>query len=59
MSTEVSRKIVTRRPETGWAEARRRHGSGVRTCVPATATASVARRDQADSPEGNIVRGED
>ncbi|MFF7445334.1 MULTISPECIES: hypothetical protein [unclassified Streptomyces] len=50
---------VTRRPETGWARARRlRERAGLRTCVPAVAEtdgSAVVR----PSTEGNIVRGED
>ncbi|MFF2362756.1 hypothetical protein ACFVU0_08575 [Streptomyces sp. NPDC058122] len=47
----------TARPETGWAQARRRRRTGPRTCLPATAGAS-ARQDRT-APDWNIVRGED
>jgi hypothetical protein len=52
-----SAQDTTRRPETGWAQARRRRVGGVRFCLPATADRD-ARRPAAE-PEGNIVRGED
>jgi len=48
---------VIRRPETGWAQSRRRRHGGVRICLAATADRDT-RRAFAE-PEGNIVRGED
>ncbi|KAF5993758.1 hypothetical protein BOG92_019985 [Streptomyces sp. WAC00263] len=57
MTAGVSTKITARLPETGWAQARRQAGQGVRTCVPAR-TDRAARQDRV-GPEWNIVRGED
>ncbi|MET7441846.1 MULTISPECIES: hypothetical protein [unclassified Streptomyces] len=57
MTTDVRRENASRRPETGWAEARRRRERAIRTCVPATADGDT-RQAQA-GPEWNIVRGED
>ncbi|CAL9349952.1 MULTISPECIES: hypothetical protein [unclassified Streptomyces] len=59
MITGSTDKPRTRRPETGWARARRLRGQGpLRTCLPAvdrntTPAAPVTRA------EGNVVRGED
>lgn len=52
-------KLRTRRPETGWARARRLRGQEpLRTCLPA-----VDRNTTTAAPvtwaEENIVRGED
>lgn len=59
MTTSTQEKPVRRRPETGWARARRLRGRGVvRTCVPAVADADAASALCTGS-EGNIVRGED
>jgi hypothetical protein len=57
VTTDVSTKTTARRPETGWAKARRRRGKGLRTCLPATVD-RTARQDRVDA-EWNIVRGED
>ncbi|MFK4155252.1 hypothetical protein ACI2LV_25160 [Streptomyces fungicidicus] len=59
MTSETTDKPRLRRPETGWARARRLSGrEQLRTCLPA-----VYRGTAATSPhtgfEGNIVRGED
>ncbi|MGW3116467.1 hypothetical protein ACWDBW_04810 [Streptomyces sp. NPDC001107] len=52
-------KLAIRRPETGWARARRLRGKGVvRTCIPAVLEQGTTRTDE-PGPEGNIVRGED
>ena len=59
MTTHTTDKLVLRRPETGWSQARRRRGEGVvRTCVPAVLDQGTTRTGQPDG-EGNIVRGED
>ncbi|MCD9874527.1 hypothetical protein [Streptomyces guryensis] len=59
MTPQTTDKPVIRRPETGWARARRLRGKGVlRTCVPAVLEQGTTRTDQL-CPEGNIVRGED
>ncbi|WP_406835952.1 hypothetical protein ACICHK_05420 [Streptomyces sp. AHU1] len=47
----------TSRPETGWAKARRPGRTGPRTCLPATAGETA--RQERNTPEGNIIRGED
>ncbi|MFD6286110.1 hypothetical protein [Streptomyces sp. NPDC060205] len=57
MTAYGSTQDTVRRPETGWAQARRRRVGGVRFCLPATADRDT-RRPFAE-PEGNIVRGED
>ncbi|WP_173985724.1 MULTISPECIES: hypothetical protein [unclassified Streptomyces] len=56
MTSQLEDKPVIRRPETGWARARRtRRGSAApRTCLPA-----VAAPGTQSGPEGNIVRGDD
>lgn len=55
--TAYSGTKTTSRPETGWAKARRRRGTGPQTCLPAT-SATSAREDRT-APDWNIVRGED
>ncbi|MGP4053115.1 hypothetical protein [Streptomyces sp. 2A115] len=57
MTADVRKKDTIRRPETGWAKARRRRGSQVRTYVPAIADRET--RQVHVSPDWNIVRGED
>ncbi|MDQ0688121.1 hypothetical protein QF032_007162 [Streptomyces achromogenes] len=56
MTSQLEDKPAIRRPETGWARARRtRCGSAApRTCLPA-----VAAPGTRSGPEGNIVRGDD
>ncbi|MFE9836659.1 hypothetical protein ACFYP4_16235 [Streptomyces sp. NPDC005551] len=57
MTADVRNDSSMRRPETGWAEARRGRGSAIRTCV-----AARAERDGRQAQTGsdwNIVRGED
>lgn len=59
MTSEISDKPRPRRPETGWARARRLRGKDpLRTCLPAVdhGGPSVA---SAPETEANIVRGED
>jgi hypothetical protein len=59
VTTDTSEKTVDRRPETGWAEARRRRGTvPVRTWVPAVEETGAPRTART-GPEANIVRGED
>ncbi|GGS42852.1 hypothetical protein GCM10010238_35590 [Streptomyces griseoviridis] len=59
VTTDTSEKTVDRRPETGWAEARRWRGMvPVRTWVPAVEETGVPRTART-GPEANIVRGED
>ncbi|MFE9680224.1 hypothetical protein [Streptomyces sp. NPDC006285] len=57
MTAYGSTQDTTRRPETGWAQARRSPDGGVRLCLPATADGHTRR--MAAGPEANIVRGED
>jgi hypothetical protein len=51
---------TTRRPETGWARARRlrRGDPALRTCIPAVEVPGTPPGTRS-VPEGNIVRGED
>ncbi|MBJ6642240.1 hypothetical protein ACWDLL_09890 [Streptomyces griseoincarnatus] len=59
MITEKTDKPRTRRPETGWARARRlRDQEPLRTCLPAVDRDPVPAAP-AGWAEGNIVRGED
>ncbi|MES5817467.1 hypothetical protein [Streptomyces sp. RG80] len=59
MTAHILEKPVARRPETGWARARRlRERAGMRTCVPAVVE-SDGSSTVCLSTEGNIVRGED
>ncbi|MFI6854047.1 hypothetical protein [Streptomyces sp. NPDC050416] len=56
---ETSDKPLTRRPETGWSEARRLRGkAALRTCLPAVEDRATARTASSE-PDWNIVRGED
>ncbi|MFF1625992.1 hypothetical protein [Streptomyces sp. NPDC058272] len=57
MTADVRKQGTIRRPETGWAKARRRRGN-VRTCV-ATVTDGDTAQAAGTAAEGNIVRGED
>ncbi|MEV0224079.1 hypothetical protein [Streptomyces sp. NPDC050704] len=57
MTADVSKKSTIRRPETGWAKARRRRASCIRTYVPAVVDRDT--RQAQSTPEWNIVRGED
>ncbi|MEU6478727.1 hypothetical protein ABZ858_17870 [Streptomyces sp. NPDC047017] len=62
VTAHISEKTTGRRPETGWATARRLREKGVRTCVPAVASAGEGRggpRRDRTGAECNIVRGED
>ena len=56
MSTHTVETLVVR--ESGWAEARRRRGKGVRLCLPA-----LPERDRAGAvgpgTDSHIVRGDD
>jgi hypothetical protein len=47
-----------RLPETGWAQAHRLRGKGVRTCLPAVADGDPAGQERPGAEE-HIVRGED
>ncbi|MET7543598.1 hypothetical protein [Streptomyces sp. NPDC005507] len=58
MTTDVNNTTTTRRPETGWAKARRRRGNPLRTCVPARSDSNESRQSHA-SPDWNVVRGDD
>ncbi|MEV7891527.1 hypothetical protein ACWD3I_23010 [Streptomyces sp. NPDC002817] len=59
MTAHILEKPVARRPETGWARARRLRGrAAVRTCVPAVVD-SEGTCGVCPAGEGNIVRGED
>jgi hypothetical protein len=59
VTAHILEKPVARRPETGWAVARRLRGRAVvRTCVPAV-VASDGAYAVSPAAEGNIVRGED
>ncbi|MDX3637929.1 hypothetical protein [Streptomyces sp. MB09-02B] len=56
MSTHTVEKLVVR--ESGWAEARRRRGKGVRLCLPALRDRDGTRAAGAGT-ESHIVRGDD
>ncbi|MBT3150298.1 hypothetical protein HTV45_05240 [Streptomyces sp. CHD11] len=59
MTTEISGKPRPRRPETGWARARRLRGKDpLRTCLPAVERGTPSTRP-ATGAEENIVRGDD
>ncbi|MEU5320247.1 hypothetical protein AB0G67_26375 [Streptomyces sp. NPDC021056] len=59
MTAHMLEKPVARRPETGWARARRLRGrTVVRTWVPAVVD-SDGTYAMGPVAEGNIVRGED
>lgn len=59
MTSEISDKPRPRRPETGWARARRLRGKEpLRTCLPAVDRGGPSAAS-APETEANIVRGED
>lgn len=59
MITESTDKARARRPETGWARARRLRGQEpLRTCLPAV-DRDTAPTTPAVAAEENIVRGVD
>ncbi|WP_367319179.1 hypothetical protein [Streptomyces sp. HUAS ZL42] len=58
MTARPKDSSVVRRPETGWARARRMRGKGVRTWVSAVEVRNAAPTEQSGQ-ESNIVRGED
>ncbi|MFE9774689.1 hypothetical protein ACFYOV_24050 [Streptomyces sp. NPDC005931] len=58
MTSEISEKPALKRPETGWARARRLRGKDpLRTCLPAVIRDPSGTADA--GAEENIVRGED
>ncbi|MGW1506374.1 hypothetical protein ACWCQW_49425 [Streptomyces mirabilis] len=57
MTVEVRKTGTVRRPETGWARARRLRGRGIRTCERATLDGDTQQLRQDD--DWNVVRGED
>ncbi|MFC4505023.1 MULTISPECIES: hypothetical protein [Streptomyces] len=57
MTAEAKETDTLRRPETGWARARRLRGQGIRTCVRATADAEAEPKRWGN--EGNVMRSED
>lgn len=60
MTAHTEEKPASRRPETGWARARRvrRGAAAPRTCLAAVALPGTVAGMQS-GPEWNIVRGED
>ncbi|WP_210571013.1 hypothetical protein OG800_42095 [Streptomyces sp. NBC_00445] len=48
---------AVRRPETGWARARRVRGQSIRTCMRATIDGDAGQLRRGD--DWNVVRGED
>ncbi|MGQ4336149.1 hypothetical protein [Streptomyces hayashii] len=60
MTAQTEEKPATRRPETGWATARRvrRAPAAPRTCLAAVAAPGTQPGTQ-PGPESNIIRGED
>ncbi|MGW1952798.1 hypothetical protein ACWCPI_08525 [Streptomyces sp. NPDC001920] len=54
MTAQAEKTTTVRRPETGWATARRLRGQCIRTWVRATVEGDERRGD-----EWNLVRGED
>ncbi|MFF3846746.1 hypothetical protein [Streptomyces sp. NPDC002328] len=60
MTSQLEEKPTVRRPETGWARARRlrRAGAAPRTCLPAVELPGAAPA-RPYGAEGNIVRGDD
>ncbi|MEV7788174.1 hypothetical protein AB0O72_22720 [Streptomyces sp. NPDC088106] len=63
MTTEISHIPRTRRPETGWARARRLRGKDpLRTCLPAVERGTPSTPSGTGTGTGteeNIVRGDD
>ncbi|WP_443053038.1 hypothetical protein [Streptomyces sp. FXJ1.172] len=57
MTVEVRKTSAVRRPETGWARARRLRGQGIRTCERAIIDSATTQTRGAD--DGNVVRGQD
>lgn len=57
VTAETKKRSTARRPETGWATARRVQGRAIRTCVRATVDGDSVQKCLGG--EGNIVRGED
>ncbi|MGW7236737.1 hypothetical protein [Streptomyces sp. NPDC054804] len=57
MTAEASKPTAVRRPETGWARARRLRGPGIRTCMRAKLDNDAGRLRHKD--DWNVVRGED
>ncbi|MEV6765524.1 hypothetical protein AB0N16_33765 [Streptomyces sp. NPDC051105] len=57
MTAKASNPTAVRRPETGWARARRLRGQGIRTCMRATLDNTTGRLRQRE--DWNVVRGED
>lgn len=60
MTTQVRKGSAStvRRPETGWAKARRLRGREIRTCVRAMAADGDGGQPKG-GPEDNIVKGDD
>ncbi|MEV5438342.1 hypothetical protein AB0K80_20350 [Streptomyces sp. NPDC052682] len=59
MTSQTSEQPLVRRPETGWARARRLRGkAALRTWLPAVEDRG-APATSLPEPEGHIVRGED
>ncbi|MFH0519396.1 hypothetical protein ACHBTE_19760 [Streptomyces sp. M41] len=57
VNAETKQTTTVRRPETGWATARRLHGQCIRTCERATFDGDDGPKRRGD--EWNVVRGED
>ncbi|MET9830743.1 hypothetical protein ABZ078_15805 [Streptomyces sp. NPDC006385] len=57
MTAEAKTTTTIRRPETGWATARRLRGQCIRTYVRATVEGDEAQKRRGD--DWNVVRGED
>jgi hypothetical protein len=57
VSTHTSEKLVVR--ESGWAEARRRRGKGVRLCLPAVADRKDGVGVTGAGADAHIVKGDD
>jgi hypothetical protein len=54
---ETEKSPAVRRPETGWATARRLRGQRIRTCVRATMDGDMGRKCRDN--DWNVVRGVD
>lgn len=61
MTAHTEEKPAARRPETGWARARRlrRQSPALRTWIPAVDSPGFAALGTRPAAEGNIIRGED
>jgi hypothetical protein len=57
VSTHTVEKLVVR--ESGWAEARRRRGKGVRLCLPAVADRKDGAGVTGAGADAHIVKGDD